>query len=252
MHTGHRERLRKRLSYEGSDSFEDHQLLEALLFFSIPRCDTNETAHRLIERFGSFADVFTAGRDELITVGGIGPASADLIRLVAGIERRIANSDINEHMCYDTVGKIGSYLTNMFVGVSVERVYLMMFDNSMRLLDCAHICDGTINSAVMLPRAMAERALFKHASAVVVAHNHPHGIAVPSGTDIETTETLRAAFELIGVQLLEHLVIAGRKYAPIMKLRNMAPRAEPGMPVVNSSFYSTFYSHFYDDLVPTP
>lgn len=222
MHDGHRNRLRQRIINEGTDSFEEHQLLEALLFYSIPRADTNETAHRLIERFGSLAGVISASRDELTHVEGIGESSALLIRLVGGILRKIAVTDNTVRYSFDSIGKICKYLANLYTGVTVERVYLMMFDNSMKLIDCAHICDGTVNSAIMLPRVMVEKALLRRASVVVVAHNHPDGIAVPSGDDIETTEMLRSAFELLGINLLEHIVVAGRSYSPILRQRNLA------------------------------
>jgi len=221
MHDGHWERIRRRIIAEGTDGFEEHQLLEALLFYSIPRSDTNETAHRLIEEFGSLTGVFSASYEELLRVFGIGESSALLIRLVAGINRKIALSENSrEGQCFDSLSKICKYLANLYVGINVERVYLMMFDNSMRLIDCARICDGTVNTAVMLPRLMIEKALLKHASNVVVAHNHPNGVAVPSSDDISTTEMLRAAFDLVRIQMLEHVVIAGKNYAPIMRGRN--------------------------------
>jgi DNA repair protein RadC len=222
MHDGHRERIRQRIIKEGTDNFEEHQLLEALLFFSIPRADTNETAHRLIDEFGSLAGVLSASREELMNVEGVGETSALLIKLVAGVNRKIALSENKEGVCYDTIGKICRYLANIYVGITVERVYMMMFDNGMKLIDCVRICDGSVNAAVMQPRVMVEKALLKHASAVVVAHNHPNGIAVPSGDDITTTEMLRSAFDLMGIQLIEHIIIAGRSYTPILRSRNLS------------------------------
>lgn len=221
MHEGHRERVRRRIINEGIDNFEEYQLLEALLYFSIPRADTNETAHRLISEFGSLNGVMSASRDDLLRIEGVGESSAILIGLINGINRKIAMSDNKEGVCYDSLGKICRYLSNLYVGISVERVYMMMFDNGMKLIECVRIAEGTVNAAVMQPRIMVEKALLKHASAVVIAHNHPNGIAVPSGDDITTTEMLRTAFDIMGIQLLEHVVIAGRNYAPIMRHRNL-------------------------------
>ena len=225
MHEGHRARIRDRIIKEGTDNFEEHQLLEALLFYSIPRVDTNETAHMLIERFGSLANVLAASNEELMSVKGIGESTAALISLIRGISRKIAMSGNTSRQVFDSMGKVCRYLSNLYVGVNVERVYLMLFDNAMHLIDCAHICDGTVNTATMIPRIMVEKALFKRASAVVVAHNHPGGLAVPSGDDIATTDQLRAAFELMGIQMLEHIVIAGNNYAPIMRRRGFTVRS---------------------------
>lgn len=246
IHDELRQRLRRRLRAEGCAGFDDHQLLEALLFYSIPRRDTNEIAHRLIERFGSLEAVFSASADELMLVDGVGPNTADLIRLISGIRRSIARSGESPRKVYDSITKISAYLANLYVGSTHEQVYLMMFDNAMRLIDCAYICDGSVNAAAMVPRVMVERALFRHASAVVVAHNHPHGLAVPSGDDIETTEMLRAAFELVGIQMLEHIIIAGRSYATIMRQRNMATvKSDPGG--MGCRFGAGILENFYDD-----
>ena len=222
LHGGHRERLRKRLRVSGADNFEDHQLLEALLFFSIARKDTNDTAHSLIERFGSLASVFAADRDELITVKDIGDVSADLIKLVSSITRRIAMEDVSPRDSYNSISKIVKYLSNLYMGVAVERVYMMLFDNSLHLLDCVHVGDGTINTFVMQPGIMAKKALYRNASSVVIAHNHPHGLAIPSPEDIVATRKLYATFDLIGVQLLEHIIIAGQQYTPIMHRMQMS------------------------------
>lgn len=240
--------MRRRLRQEGCENFDDHQLLETLLFFSIPRCDTNETAHRLIERFGSLEAVFSAPTEELTQVEGIGQNSADLIRLVSSIRRRLERPQESSRKVYDSVSKISAYLARMYIGVTREQVYLMMFDNAMRLIDCAYICDGSVNSAVMVPRVMVEKALFGHASAVVVAHNHPNGLAIPSGSDIETTEVLRAAFELVGIQLLEHIIIAGNSYATVMRQRNMAT-VHSDVGGLGGRINAGVLEHFYDDVV---
>lgn len=244
MHDGHRERIRQRIIAEGTDGFDEHQLLEALLFYSIPRSDTNETAHRLIEEFGSLAGVFSASYEELLRVFGIGESSALLIRLIAGINRKIAISKNRGGQRFASLEKICRYLANLYVGINVERVYLMMFDNGMKLIDCARICDGTVNTAVMLPRLMIEKALLKRASNVVVAHNHPDGVAVPSGDDISTTEMLRSAFDLVGIHMLEHVIIAGNSYAPIMRGRNFESM-RVGMKAIVENRYSL--KRIYDD-----
>ncbi|MBQ9080089.1 MAG: hypothetical protein IJY27_03365 [Clostridia bacterium] len=243
--------MRKRLRLEGADNFEDHQLLEALLFFSVARCDTNDRAHGLIEQCGSLASVFSVSRDELTRVEGIGDNSADLIALVSELTRRIALADVSPRDSYNSVSKIAKYLANLYVGVSVERVYMMLFDNGLHLLDCVHVCDGTINSAVMQPRVMAKKALYSDASVAVIAHNHPRGNAIPSDDDFIATEKLSATFDLVGVQLLEHIVIAGQSYTPIIKQMHMRGRELAGESIVRTGngiklLNGVAFEYFYD------
>ncbi len=215
-HALHREKLRKRLRTEGPDNFEDHQLLEALLFFSIPRKDTNDTAHSLIEQTGSLSAVFAADRDVLCKVDGVGEYSATLIKLVNGIMRRIAMENVKPREKYNSAGKLAKYLANLFVGLSKERSYLMLLDNDYRLIDCIMVCDGTINALPVLTGNMIEKALARQASMAVFAHNHPGGSEFPSREDIAVTHHLMAAFDLVGITLLEHMIIAKNKYFPII------------------------------------
>ena len=217
LHALHREKLRQRLRVEGPDHFESHQLLEALLFFSIPRKDTNDTAHNLIERTGSLSAVFAADHDVLCSIDGVGEHSATLIKLVNGIMRRIAAEDVKPRQKYNHISLLVKYLSGLFIGLSHERSYLMLLDNDYRLLDCIHVCDGTINALPVLTRNMIEKLVLRQASMAVFAHNHPGGSEQPSREDVEVTHHLRAAFGLIGVTLLEHIVIAGNRYFPIVK-----------------------------------
>lgn len=217
LHIGHRERMKRKFLQYGIDGMEEHEILEILLFYSLPRIDTNELGHILIEQFGSLAGVLNADYEELIKVPGIKENTATLLKLSLGIARKYAISSQKTEEHYDTIEKIGNYLVNMYVGVNVERVYLMLFDNSLKLLDCCWITDGTINATSLLPRVLIEKALNKHASSVVLAHNHPFGMAIPSGDDIAMTHRMDSAFELVGINMLDHIIVAGEKYASVMR-----------------------------------
>lgn len=249
-HEGHRRRLCDKLSGEGLNEADDHQLLEALLFYAVPRCDTNEMAHALIGHFGSLDAVFAASTEELMAVESIGGSSAELIHLVGGIRRRLECPREAARRVYDSISKISTYLARRYVGATHERVYLMMFDNSMRLLDCRCVCYGSVNSAVFQPRLLIECALGQHAAAVIVAHNHPDGIAVPSGDDINTTERLRECFEMVNIQMLEHIVIADNSYAAIMRNRNMA-LVKTGQFEGCGAVSAELMAHFYEQEIVT-
>ena len=216
LHTDHRERMRQRYLQQGADAFSTHELLEMLLYYSIPRQDTNGTAHALLEEHGGLSGVVFAETDELCSTEGVGVKSAMLIGIVGALMRRCALENRSHTTVLDKLYKVRAYVEPYFIGVGVERVYVMMFDNGMRLIDFYLACEGTVNEAYPIARAIAERALRKHASSVVIAHNHPGGLAIPSGDDLATTRTMQDAFSAVGIPLLEHIVVAGNSYTPIL------------------------------------
>ena len=240
-HGGHRKRMKTRFLNEGLDSFAEHEVLEILLFHSVPQRNTNDIAHSLIERFGSLEGVFEADYNDLIQIPYVKESSALLIKLVAAITRRAAIDKEKDVIYFDTVEKIGRYLRALYVSIPCERVYMMMFDNSMRLIDCVHIVDGAVNCASVTTRVMLEKALTRHAANVVVAHNHPNGLAIPSNEDIEISNTLDRVFDLAGVNMLEHIVVAGNKFTPIMRSQKGMLRSSPITDKIDENFYINFY-----------
>lgn len=238
-HHGHRARMRERLLQSGPESLADHELLEMLLYYSIPRNDTNDTAHCLIESFGSLSGVLEARIDRLVDTDGVGESSALLLKLLGEASRRYAAQklEVGDPVgVFDSPEKIASFLFPRFLGITVERVYLLMFDNGMRLLDCMHVCDGSVSGVLISTRRMVERAVAKNAAAVILAHNHPGGIAVPSGEDMRLTRQIDHAFRLLEIPLLEHYVFSDHSFAPIMS----SIRAECGEPLAATSLPELF------------
>lgn len=217
MHENHRERMRERFFHSKADGFASHELLEELLYFSIPRKDTNELAHRLIERFGSLRGVLEATPDELRSVEGVGEQSAFLLKLVMETLRRIAEESVSGKVCFNTLGKISEYFCRKFLGQSRECVYLMLLNNQLNLIECCQISEGSVNSSSFPVRVIAEKALLARASLVVLAHNHPDGLAVPSEADIELTTRIHMILDMMGVTLLEHVIVANNRIWPILK-----------------------------------
>lgn len=252
MHQHHRERMRERCIQNGFDNFATHELLEMLLYYSIPRIDTNGVAHGLLERFGSLRNICEASADELMMVDGIGRQSAILLRLIPELMKRYAMEEIAPRTVYDSVGKLADYFVRAFIGLDHECLYMMLLNNRMNMIDCVLVSEGSVNSSTVPIRLMTQKALFKKASSVVLAHNHPAGLALPSGRDIEVTETLIGAFDAIGVTLLEHLIIADGRFYPILQQHYGALRKHPATRQLDSGFYNGFYDVSYESWQAPP
>lgn len=179
IHDGHRDRMRRQLKTSGMDSLSDVQVLEVLLYYAAPRGDTNPTAHALLSRFGTLDSVFSAPESELKKVNGVGDAAAQLIRLVPQVARRCLMSRSAQIEILDTTSKCGQYLLPYFHGESEEVVYLLCLDAKCKALDCVLIHRGGVNVASIAARKVVKAALDANATSVVLAHNHPSGLALP-------------------------------------------------------------------------
>ena len=216
MHKDHRKHTKDRFLSEGLDSFEPHNVLELLLFYSIPQKDTNETAHMLINRFGSLSAVFDAPYDDLLTVPGISEHSATLIKLIPAISHRYAMAKNSKVTKLSSIEDIGKYLVARYLGVTEETVLLLLLDNKFGLIDCVKVHEGSVNSSAITMRKLIETALFKRASMVVLAHNHPSGVALPSSDDLFTTQQVKRAFDLVEIGMLAHIIVAGDTFTNIL------------------------------------
>ncbi|ADQ04000.1 DNA repair protein RadC [Caldicellulosiruptor owensensis OL] len=212
LHEGHRERLKRRFIEQGLDGFEDHQVLELLLFFSIPRRDTNDVAHRLISTFGSISNVFEAHPEDLQKVNGIGKNSAILISLISQISRRYLADKNRKTFQLRNVEVAAEYIKSLFVGRKNEVFYVICLDTQLNVIYSAPLFEGTVKEAVVYPRKVVECVIRYNASSVILAHNHPGGSIRPSMDDIKTTQKIVNALSTIGVAVNDHFIVAGDKY----------------------------------------
>lgn len=217
VHTGHRQRMRERFLAGGLDGFSDHEVFELILFYAIPRRDVNELSHRLVEHFGSLRGVFDADIGELCAVDGIGENAAILIKLMTESFRRYALGDEDMPFVYDTLKKVGEYAVKLYIGVAVEKLYAMLFDNKMMLIDTVMLAEGAVNSVRVSTRTIAEKALKKNASSVILIHNHPNGTPYPSEEDANFSKYLRDTLATLDITLIEHVIVSGRYYVPVFE-----------------------------------
>ncbi len=211
VHDGHREKMRQRFLKGGLDNFADHEALELLLFYAIPRRDTNELAHRLIERYGSLGAVLTAPIDDLSNFPGIGERTAILLHLAPELYRRARMEAVSDTPL-NSVERVGSYLLERFAGERNEVVYQLCLDRKGKLLRCKRLSEGGIAAASLNIRSVVENAVLTGASAVILAHNHPSGVALPSQEDLATTRQIVQALRTIDVPLADHIIVADGDY----------------------------------------
>lgn len=225
IHDGHRQRLRERFAQQGADGFQDHELLEYLLTFALPRVNTNPIAHRLLDAFGSFSGVLDAPAEELVKIEGMGPNAAALIQALPGMARRYYTGLQTEEILNSTE-RCGAYFLPRFIGRSVETVFLACTDVKCKVLSCTLLCEGSVNSTAVSARLVVQTALRANAVGVILAHNHPGGIALPSDADLHTTQRLAEALGAVGVRLLDHIIVADTDFVSLAD-SNMVPRCVP-------------------------
>ncbi len=216
LHEGHRKRLKQRFIKDGLSTFEDHNILELLLFYSIPRNDTNEIGHRLIKKFGSLSNVFDAPIEELCKVEGIGEHSALLIKLIPEV-CNIYHTDKTEKITVvNTTNIAGRYFLPRFMGKISEEVHVMLLDDKKKFIKSEMISKGTVNASAVSVRKIVSVAINNNATGVILAHNHPTGVALPSTADILTTKRIYNALKLMDIQLCDHIVVADNDYVSML------------------------------------
>lgn len=208
MHSGHRERVKKKFVDCGELAFSDHELLELLLFYSIPRQNTNDIAHRLIERFGSLKGVIEAKLEELMTVKGIGRNTAILIKTSFAISARSKNNTVDKRTHFKSLNDIQKYFLDVFSNDSYESVYLLLLNHNFKYLDCKKLCEGDRDYSSVKMDEIVKAVMGVNAKHIVLAHNHPNGSTRASREDIDVTLKVQDCLKHINVSLIDHFIIA--------------------------------------------
>ena len=215
VHDGHRERLRARFAEHGLESFNELNALELLLCYAIPRRDTNEIAHRLLDAFGSLSGVFQASMQELTSIPGIGENAATLILMVPQIVKKAHVSKAKETKIIRNSTDAGNYLLPYFLNEPDEIVMMLCLDNKRAVICCREMGRGVVNCVDANIRRMVETALKVKTTTVIVAHNHPNGVALPSREDDNFTRTLYRSLGLLGITLEDHIIVANDEFVSL-------------------------------------
>ena len=213
-------RLRDRFRKEGCDldHFEPHNTLELLLFYCAPQKDTNELAHLLIDEFGSISGVFDASYEELIKVNGVGEYTATFLKMIPALFRVYEQDRVKDEVVLDSAEKAGRYFVPKFIGRTEELVFVACLDSECKVKCCEVVNHGTVSAATVNVRKIAEYAMKYNATNVIIAHNHPYGLAVASPEDIMTTDAIYYALQLIGIDLTDHIIVAKDKAVSLAEI----------------------------------
>lgn len=212
MHEGHRERLKNRFVNEGLRNFEDHNVLELLLFYCIPRKDTNVVAHNLMKEFGSLSAVFDAPRERLEMVEGMGKSSAAFLKLIPEVCIKYLESRGKNDENLNTPKTAQDFIKLVmpkFIGKNNEAFLLVCFDNMGRVIFDDFLFEGSVNMTTIDVRRIIEKVIYYNAASVLIAHNHPGGLPIASDGDLEFTSMLRKTLIKTNVDLRDHIVVAG-------------------------------------------
>ncbi len=221
IHKDHRKKVKDRFFECGFTGMPDHNILEAILFLGIPQKDTNPIAHELIDTFGSFSGVLEAKKSDLLKVKGMTESAAFAIMSYLPVNRRYIESLQKKKPVFENNDQIIDFLKPLFFEKStIERVFVLCFDSKNRMIACRNICDGDISSALFDVRELTRIVLELNAQKIIVAHSHPHGVALPSREDIATTKLIYEMMKFIKVHLDDHLIVTDTGYMSMAKNRH--------------------------------
>jgi len=208
---GHRERLRERLLEFGIGALSDHEIIELLLFYTMPRVDTKPKAKQILDEFGSLHNLFETDPYEIKRRAKVSIITAILFSLILPLFRRYNISKSKNRKLLRTSASLQNYIKSLFLAEPIECFYLLCFDARVRLVHTGLIARGTINRAELYPREIICTAMRHDTRYIIMAHNHPSGDTEASADDIRATTILMNLFEAIDVTILDHIIVTNSK-----------------------------------------
>ena len=212
LHDGHRSRTKQQFAEHGGEGMNDIHFLEMLLYYAIPRSDTNELAHALLERYGSIRGVLDAEGSDMQQIRGVGEGTALYLQAVREALRRYMTSPLRETAFICSSADAGRYFVPILQYETEEKVYLMCLNGRGGLISCGQIASGTLNTVNVSIRRIVDETVRRRCATAVLAHNHPGGFAIPSVEDRSFTQELKRALALMDVRLMDHIIVADGDY----------------------------------------
>lgn len=219
MAIGHRRRVMEKVFKNGIETLLEYEFLELCLFSVYKRCDTNSVSRALLNKFGSLDNVCNAPIEELKQVEGVGNAAAEYIKLIPLISKGYSvHTSVRKKRVYKTRESMCKRCVALLKGCKNEVSYVLCFDNSHHLLKEVKISEGTPASVSMEPRTIMNAIANSATTRVMLCHNHPSGVRIPSRQDMMTTMSLKNLLKPIGVELIDHIVVVEDEYISCITL----------------------------------
>ncbi len=218
LHKGHRKRMRDLYHNAGLESLPEHTVLEIMLYYALPQGDTNELAHELINHFGSIHGVFDASYEELLNFKGLGEVSATMIKFVPEVTSYVLSRKALQRGKVSSGVDAGEYFTARLLNAKFEELHMMSLDARGSIIKCTKMHEGTVNVVQIVTRKIMAEALSTNASSVILAHNHPSGVSVPSTNDVFVTKTLYNVLYQSNIFLMDHIIVSGNNFSSMREL----------------------------------
>ncbi len=215
---GHRQRLKARFRKSGADNLEDYELLELLLFRTIPRRDTKPLAKDLIEKFGSFAGVLNAPEHLLKEISGVGEAIITEFRLITASTQRILRHNTEQKDILSNWDELIKYCRSKMEFETKEQFRIVFLDKRNRIIADEMQQQGTVDHTPVYIREISRRALELSATAIILVHNHPSGDPAPSRADIDMTKKIIATTDGLGIIVHDHIIIGKEGHSSLRGL----------------------------------
>jgi DNA repair protein RadC len=216
---GHRERLRARFAETGGEGLPDYELLELVLFRSLPRRDIKPIAKEILKRFGTFAEALAAPPQRLMEIDGVGERAVTDLKIVEAAARRIAKGAVAKRPVLSSWSAVIDYCRTVMAFAEKEQFRLLFLDKRNALIADEVQQSGTVDHTPVYPREVVKRALELSATAVILVHNHPSGDPTPSSADVKMTRDIIEVAKPLGIVVHDHIIVGRDGHASFKGLR---------------------------------